>query len=174
MPNVKSKSTAAKKAISETTTTKKMASVSPEQRYQMIAEAAYFIAEKRGFLGGDVAQDWLDAEAEIDRLFQQSSAPAKGDLTTKKAFQQNLEVRLKEWDAKLAAIAAEAQGAKAEIRAKVFGEIKVLSQKRAAAQVALRELRQRTEDTWEDLKTGVEKTWEEMHEALDRVVSRFK
>ncbi len=33
------------------------------ERYRMIAEAAYFRAEKRGFLGGNVAEDWLEAEA---------------------------------------------------------------------------------------------------------------
>ena len=43
------------------------ATVSPEERYRMIAEAAYFKAQKRGFVGGDPAQDWLEAEAEIDR-----------------------------------------------------------------------------------------------------------
>jgi hypothetical protein len=30
--------------------------------------AAYFIAERRGFQGGDETSDWLAAEAEIDRL----------------------------------------------------------------------------------------------------------
>lgn len=43
------------------------ARLAPEQRYRMIAEAAYFRAERRGFLGGDELRDWLDAEAEIDR-----------------------------------------------------------------------------------------------------------
>ena len=33
--------------------------------YEMIAEAAYFRAQKRGFLPGLEAQDWLDAEAEV-------------------------------------------------------------------------------------------------------------
>jgi hypothetical protein len=36
------------------------------------------------------------------------------------------------------------------------------------------ELRQRTEDTWEDLRNGAEKTWREVSEAVDRFVSRFK
>lgn len=34
-------------------------------REQMIAEAAYFRAERRGFEGGDPLADWLEAEAEI-------------------------------------------------------------------------------------------------------------
>ena len=32
----------------------------------MIAEAAYYRAEARGFREGDPVQDWLAAEAEID------------------------------------------------------------------------------------------------------------
>ena len=32
----------------------------------MIAEAAYFKAERRGFNGGDAVRDWCEAEAEID------------------------------------------------------------------------------------------------------------
>jgi hypothetical protein len=39
--------------------------VSSEARWQMIAEAAYHKAEKRGFMG-DPVDDWLAAEAEID------------------------------------------------------------------------------------------------------------
>lgn len=40
----------------------------PEQRQQMISEAAYFKAEHRAFAGGDPLQDWLAAESEIDAL----------------------------------------------------------------------------------------------------------
>lgn len=39
--------------------------VSAEQRYRMIAEAAYYIAERRNFAPGDVAADWEQAEAQI-------------------------------------------------------------------------------------------------------------
>ena len=40
--------------------------VTPEERWQMIAVAAYYHAEKRGFVGGNPAEDWAAAEAEID------------------------------------------------------------------------------------------------------------
>lgn len=39
------------------------------ERSQMIAVAAYFRAERRGFNGGDPVEDWLAAEAEIDQLY---------------------------------------------------------------------------------------------------------
>ncbi len=38
----------------------------PEQRQQLIAQAAYFIAERRGFAPGNELEDWLQAEAEIE------------------------------------------------------------------------------------------------------------
>lgn len=41
---------------------------SVEERSQMIATAAYFRAEARGFDGGDPVADWLAAEAEIENL----------------------------------------------------------------------------------------------------------
>jgi hypothetical protein len=37
-------------------------------RDRMVAEAAYYRAERRGFSPGAELEDWLGAEAEIDRL----------------------------------------------------------------------------------------------------------
>jgi|AMWB02.1.fsa_nt_gi DNA anti-recombination protein RmuC len=170
MSDIKSKSTAAMKA----STGEKKTPVTPEQRYRMIAEAAYFRTEKRGFVGGDAAQDWLEAEVEIDRILQQSSEPGKEGMTIKQAFQQKLEAQLKEWDDKFDELKAKGQEAKAEIRADIEKQIESLSDKREAAQAKILELRRHTEDAWEDLKTDAEKTWEEMREALDRFVSHFK
>lgn len=37
------------------------------ERERMIEEAAYYRAEQRGFQGGDPVQDWIEAEAEVER-----------------------------------------------------------------------------------------------------------
>jgi hypothetical protein len=37
-------------------------------RQQLIAEAAYYIAERRGFSPGNELEDWLQAEQEVDLL----------------------------------------------------------------------------------------------------------
>jgi hypothetical protein len=39
-----------------------------EDRFNMIADAAYYRALGRGFNGGDPLEDWLMAEAEIDGM----------------------------------------------------------------------------------------------------------
>ena len=45
-----------------------VSSISAEERQQLIARAAYFRAEKRGFAPGWEQQDWFEAEAEVARL----------------------------------------------------------------------------------------------------------
>lgn len=40
--------------------------IDPILRHELISEAAYFRAERRGFLPGSEVVDWLDAEREID------------------------------------------------------------------------------------------------------------
>lgn len=39
-----------------------------DMRRQWVAEAAYFIAERRGFGEGSSEDDWLQAELDIDRM----------------------------------------------------------------------------------------------------------
>jgi hypothetical protein len=81
-PKAASTKTAVKPAVKKTTTVKAATTeakpkkapakkavaiaVSPEHRYHMIATAAYYLAERRGFAGGYEMQDWITAEAEID------------------------------------------------------------------------------------------------------------
>lgn len=45
-----------------------------EVRNHMIARAAYFRAERRGFIEGSELQDWLEAESEIDSMIATSTA----------------------------------------------------------------------------------------------------
>jgi hypothetical protein len=49
-------------------TLKPVSEVTPEERYRMIEEAAYYRAEKRGFAPGQEHEDWAAAVAEIDAM----------------------------------------------------------------------------------------------------------
>ena len=50
--------------------------VDPEKRAALIAEAAFFRAEKRGFAPGHETEDWLAAESEVDaKLMSAESGP---------------------------------------------------------------------------------------------------
>lgn len=42
--------------------------ITPEERWRMIAVAAYHKSEKHGFAPGREMDDWLEAEREVDEL----------------------------------------------------------------------------------------------------------
>jgi hypothetical protein len=52
--------------------------ISAEDRWNMIAEAAYYHAEQRGFLGGNPAEDWGAAETEIDEQLRKDKIVVSG------------------------------------------------------------------------------------------------
>lgn len=63
------KSAAARKpAAAKTAAAAKKPEINPEERYRMIQEAAYYIAERHGF-NGDSAYFWSQAEAEINARY---------------------------------------------------------------------------------------------------------
>lgn len=63
--------TASVKKISPSRSSSKKGNANPPGHWhQMIAEAAYYHAEARGFEGGQEMDDWLEAEAEIDKTLK--------------------------------------------------------------------------------------------------------
>ncbi len=47
----------------------------PDVRRQLVAAEAYYLAERRGFAGGDALEDWVRAEMMVDsRLNQEQVA----------------------------------------------------------------------------------------------------
>ena len=58
--------------------------IDAELRQQMIAEAAYLIAERRGFTGGDPAQDWAEAETEVNNRLMHMDKPGNTAARRKK------------------------------------------------------------------------------------------
>lgn len=53
--------------------------VSSQERAEMIATAAYFIAERHGFTPGRSTADWQAAEKEIDRVLKGKKKPKKAN-----------------------------------------------------------------------------------------------
>lgn len=51
--------------------------VGPEKRAALIAEAAYYRAEKRGFAPGHEDEDWLAAENEVDAALMRAKSPPR-------------------------------------------------------------------------------------------------
>ena len=58
------KSTASTQKVS--TSSSSTSTSQQEERHRLVEETAYYIAERRGFQGDRVLEDWLQAEREVD------------------------------------------------------------------------------------------------------------
>jgi len=137
--------------------------VSAAQRRQMIAEAAYFRAEKRGFDGGDSLQDWCEAEAEVDarlRDLDDEHLVARAEETLEAARK-----RLASAKRKMAHLSAEA-------RAEWHREHDRLVELCDSLQLPLAEIRERGAHAVEALRGQVEKLRGQIAESLQSTAKR--
>jgi len=70
------KKSSKEKVLQELTSTP----LTPEERDQMIAEAAYYRAEQRGFYPEDHDQDWLEAEKIVDSMLSRGMRELAEDI----------------------------------------------------------------------------------------------
>lgn len=77
---------AAKKTpVRRTTKSSATQGVSDQERYKMIQDAAYYLAEKRGFAPGHAQEDWAEAERQVDEQLKAQAPNAKARSTATKA-----------------------------------------------------------------------------------------
>ncbi|MDO8958440.1 MAG: DUF2934 domain-containing protein [Rhodocyclaceae bacterium] len=67
----KAKPVKAAKAAKPVAASGAVRAVSADQRRYYVEVAAYYIAERRGFQGGNPLDDWAAAEAEVERLLRE-------------------------------------------------------------------------------------------------------
>ena len=133
-----------------------------EQRQKMIAEAAYFRAERRGFHGGDPVDDWVTAEIEIDALLKKTSG---------KSFVARLEERLALSSEKLKALKSKASGLKAEARQEWEEDLEKLVWLRDALEKRLEALKEQGEQAGHKTRVQAEKLWHELSVLIHRMGS---
>ena len=59
------------------TTADSATTITADERVRMVETAAYYRAERRGFVSGQEAEDWLAAEEEIDALIRSVHTPPR-------------------------------------------------------------------------------------------------
>lgn len=74
--NIDTQSTVHKKKSAKPTRDLKPmdAPASDETRYKMIAEAAYFLAQRSGFTGNHALEDWLESENQVNAMLTRANA----------------------------------------------------------------------------------------------------
>ncbi|HEY8521933.1 MAG TPA: DUF2934 domain-containing protein [Gammaproteobacteria bacterium] len=139
--------------------------VSAERRRQMIAEAAYFRAQRRGFGGdeGDALRDWLEAEREVDEQLRRLEI---------ERFVERLEEVLLAANKKLSTLKRKVAGKKEEARAEWQEDIEKLTALRDALRPKLERLRAEGERAGRQLREQAEKMLEDIGRIAQRRVGR--
>jgi hypothetical protein len=137
--------------------------VTREERHRMIAETAYFLAQERGFHGGDPVTDWLEAERRVDR---QLLALATAKLV------QRLESGIAAAASNVAAIKHRAQTLAADARTELHADVEKLDALRSSLRGTLLDLKDRSEEVSHKALDRAEQLWSELNETLQRVSAR--
>jgi hypothetical protein len=133
--------------------------ISDEQRRQMIAEAAYFRAERRGFNGGDPLLDWVEAEAEIDARVQEQEY---------EVLLANLEERLATVGKNLRSMRKKLAGIGAGARTEWEQDMEALARLRDSLAEKLTEIRKQGRAGSQKVREQVERIWDEVCQVIDK------
>lgn len=136
--------------------------ISDEQRHQMIAEAAYLRAERRGFNDHNPLLDWVEAEAEIDaRLHEQDQEGLLADL----------EQRLASVGTKLRSMRKKLTGVRESARAEWERDVGTLEQLRESFAAQLTEIRARGAAASQKSREQADVIWKEISSLIDKMRS---
>ena len=139
--------------------------VSSGQRRQMIAEAAYFRAERRGFNGGDPITDWVEAETEVNAELRRLE---------REHVIERLELAVATATKTLEAFKKKVSKVTADARAEWQEDAEKLRKLRDTLRKKVGELREQGEDAGHKAKEQAEKLRDEIGELVDRIGAKIR
>lgn len=98
----------------------------------------------------------------------------KSSGEAKHGYQEKMEARLHEWQAKIDVLKSKANKVKAEQKIKYQEEIENLQDKQRKLREKLDELKISGESAWQEMKTSVEMAWKDLEAGIKRSMDRFK
>jgi hypothetical protein len=139
--------------------------VTPEERHRMIAETAYFLAQERGFTGGDPVSDWIEAERRVDRQLL--------TLATARLVER-LESGVATAAKNLSSLKRRVSTMAADARIEFNADVERLDALRSSLRSKLEELKDRSEEVSQKALHQAENVWNELSETLQRVTARTR
>lgn len=95
-------------------------------------------------------------------------------MDTKKLYQEKMDAQIKQLDARIDVLRAEAEKAKADVKISLQKQIENLEKKREEAKNRLREVKAAGQVAWEELKAGMDNAIKELEQAVVQATSKFK
>jgi multidrug resistance efflux pump len=95
-------------------------------------------------------------------------------MSMKQVYEKKLQAQLDEWSAEISKLKAKADGAAADKQLEYYKKIEELQAMQVTATNKLTELKNASDDAWEDLKVGIDSAWDSLGHAFKSATSRFK
>lgn len=95
-------------------------------------------------------------------------------MKQEEAYEKDMNIRLKKWEAKIDELEAEMSKADAQNRESYYKEIEHLQELQHNVHKKLESLKHAGKESFNDIKTGVENAVKDLEAAVDSAVSRFK
>ena len=90
----------------------------------------------------------------------------------KEAYQEKVEVKLREWTANITELKAKADGAKADAKIEMHKRLDILRAKQEVALAKFQELKQSGTDKWEEIRTSLDKAMDDLKATWKRTRSQ--
>jgi hypothetical protein len=103
--------------------------------------------------------------AATTRKEQDLKSERRNVMGMKEAYEKKLQAQLDEWGAEIDKLKAKADKAEADAQLDYYKEIEELRTNQEVANKKLSELKEASEDAWEDLKAGIESAWDSLSNA---------
>ena len=94
-------------------------------------------------------------------------------MTSRHEYIDKLKEKLDEWDADIDELEARAQNTKTELEFELKDQITALKLRRDIMKLKLNEIRDSSEEAWEDIKVGAEEAWADVKDAMKKAKSHF-
>lgn len=93
-------------------------------------------------------------------------------MENKDAHRRKIEALLKEWEAKIDGLLAQADAAAASARSRYQEHLPALQAQLEVARQKLHELKGEGGEAWEEIKDGMEEVWEDLKQAFDKAAAK--
>ncbi|WPL18254.1 hypothetical protein Thiowin_03318 [Thiorhodovibrio winogradskyi] len=94
-------------------------------------------------------------------------------MTDRQSIIDQFKAKLDQWDAEIDELEAKARGASAEARANLHEQISKLKDQRGEAGSRLDELRESSQEAWQEVQAGAQRATEALGESLRAVREKF-
>ncbi len=95
-------------------------------------------------------------------------------MNKRQIYVEKYKAKLDELNAKIDVLQSKTEQAEASAKLEYHEAIEDLKVKQTHAKNKLAELRQASDDAWDDLKEGAEQAWEKLGQAIKSATDRFK